>query len=491
MADPNSTRRGFLKRFRDLVDDLERCNDVDLHESLRLLDAKVRIPRPVVPVQLRLGDEDGFRLHMYPELVAKRNGRMRPNGHYLLLDPELYFSGIGGFLRLSPGDAITLGREDEHQRRLFGYPGLVDERHLRIKLSDKRLALRNKSRETDVCLAPLTGKDQIERLVVWRQQKLARLAELLGGGVQEPSNGDAMRLLQRVIALMQKEPYRLADERGRPGGLLVLPDRPAPVFVGDLHARTDNLLVLLTQNGFLEAIADGSAVLILLGDAVHPDEPGEEEQMDSSMLMMDLIFRLKLRFPERVFYLRGNHDGFDEEITKGGVPQGLLWERALHDRRGPKYKKAMAELYRLLPHVALSHRYVACHAGPPAGKVSRKALVEIRQHPKLQHQLTHRRLRRPQSPEGYSRGDVERFRRRLGLQPDAPLIVGHTPLGSDACLWLDAGGIPGHHVVFGAYSKWIGTLTRIGRHLMPMRFPVEPMTSILNQLVATGRGLRL
>lgn len=491
MADSTKARKGFLKRFRSLLDDLERCEDMDLEESLRLQDAKVRIPRPVLPVQLRLGDDDGYRLHLYPELVARRNGRMRPSGDYLILDPDQYFSEISGFVRLSSGDSVTLGREDRSQRLLLRYPQLVDDRHLHLKLSDKGLALRNKSDGQGACLAPLTAKDQIERLVQWRQGKLARLAKLLGGGVEAPSKGDALDLIERVMALMGQEPYRVQNSRGGPGGLLVLPDRPTPVFVGDLHASIDSLLVILTQNGVLEALEDGSGLLMLLGDAIHPEEPGQEDQMDSSMLMMDLIFRLKLRFPERFFYLRGNHDSFAEEISKGGVPQGLLWERALHDRRGAKYKKAMGELYGRLPYVALSKHYAACHAAPPTSKVSREALIDIQQYPKLQHQLTHGRLRRPQTPNGYNRGDVARFRRRLGLDADAPILVGHTPLSPDGTLWLNAGGIRGHHVLFGAHPRWVGLVTRIGKHLLPLSYPAEPLTAVLNQFVQTGRGIRL
>ncbi len=492
MADPTtSTQKGFLKRFRSLLDDMESCEDVELAESLRLQDTKVRVPQPVLPVQLRLGDEDGYRLHMYPELVAQDDGKMRPSGDYLLFEPDQYFVEISGFLRLSQGDSLILGREDRQQRLLLQYPKLVDERHLRLKLSDKGLALSNKSKGQASCLAPLTERDQIERLVNWRQDKLARIARLLGGGIVAPAKGDALDLIERVIALMGKEPYRMPDSRGGPGGILALPDRPTPVFIGDLHTRIDNLLVILTQNGFLDALEEGSAMLILLGDAVHPDEPGQEEYMESSMLIMDLIFRLKLRFPERVFYLRGNHDGFSEDINKAGVPQGVLWERALHDQRGPKYKQAMAELYELLPCVAMSHRYAAVHAGPPSGKVSRSALVDIKQHPALEYALTHSRVRCPHSSNGYGRGDIVRFRERLGLDADAAILVGHTPLSSDDTLWPDAMGIQNYHVLLGSHPQWAGLFTRVGKHLLPLRYPSEPLTAVLNQFVETGHGMRL
>ncbi len=496
VPEPTSAPKGFLKRFRSLLEDLEHCDEVDLLDALRLEDSKVRIPRPVVPVQLRLdglggGEEDSYRLHLYPELVARAGGRMRPTGDSLLFEPTRYFSEISGFLRLSPGDSLTLGRDDRLQRVLLEYPKLVADRHLQLKLTDKGLALRNRSAGQGVCVAPLSSRAQIERIIHWRQGKLARLAEILDGPIAAPTKDAALDLLQRVIALLGQEPYREPDSRGAPGGLLLLPDRPIPIFVGDLHANIDNLLVILTQNGFLEGLETGEAMLILLGDAVHPDSRGKEDQMDSSMLMMDLIFQLKLRFPDRVFYLRGNHDSFAEDLSKGGVPQGLLWERALHDRRGPRYRRAMGEFYAALPHLALSRRYVACHAGPPTGKVTRAQLVDLAAYPKLQHQLTHGRLRRPHSPTGYHRGDVHRLRRRLGLEPDAPLVVGHTPLSMDATCWPHAGGIRHHHVLFGAHPQWAGVITRVGKQLVPLRYPSEPLLRVFNQYLRTAEGLRL
>ena len=52
MADPGRDQKGFLKRFRNLIEELERCDDVEMQESLRLEDTKVRIPRPVLRTHL-------------------------------------------------------------------------------------------------------------------------------------------------------------------------------------------------------------------------------------------------------------------------------------------------------------------------------------------------------------------------------------------------------------------------------------------------------
>jgi hypothetical protein len=171
----------------------------------------------------------------------------------------------------------------------------------------------------------------------------------------------------------------------------------------------------------------------------------------------------------------------------------------------------MSRLYDALPFVAMSRRFVACHAGAPMRKISRDMLVNIRQHPKLmkeithirlqrpnspsirQHpklmkEITHIRLQRPNSPSGYNGRDVKRMRARLGLDPESPLIVGHTPLSCDDTMWLNAGNIPNHHVVFGAHPDWVGVITQVGKRLIPLRYPAEPLIPILNRLVTTGRN---
>jgi hypothetical protein len=481
------SRKRFLSYFQELIQEMEECDDLELADAVRLGEKKIRVPQPALPLRLSLGSDDGYCLQLEPELVVHADGSFGRSGDYLLFDPANFFDGVSGFLRLTAGASLTLGRDDVLQRRLLGYPKLVDARHLRLKLSDKGLALKCKSLGRGACVAPVTEAADAERMIRWRQSKIECLAKVLDAPIDALPRDAALDLLERVNARMEREPYRLLTDDGRPGGLLRLPGRPTPIFVGDLHACIDNLLVILTQNGFLEGLIDGSAALIIVGDAVHPDTPGHEEEMDNSMLLMDLIFRLKLRFPERVFYLRGNHDDFAEDISKGGVPQGLLWERALHDQRGPRYRDAMQRLYDLLPYMVVSPQYICCHAGAPTMKATRKDLIHVRDKPKLEHQLTHLRLRKPNSPSGYGAVDVRRLRRRLGVRPDTPFVVGHTPLSPDDTLWLDAGGVENHHVLFGANPNRIGVLTRPGNKLVPLTYPTEPLLTVYNRLVRTGR----
>jgi hypothetical protein len=60
-------------------------------------------------------------------------------------------------------------------------------------------------------------------------------------------------------------------------------------------------------------------------------------------------------------------------------------------------------------------------------------------------------------------------------------MVGHTPLSGEDTLWVEAGNIPSHHVIFGAHPEWIGIIAIVGERFMPLRYPVEPLTGLYNR----------
>lgn len=267
-----------------------------------------------------------------------------------------------------------------------------------------------------------------------------------------------------------------------PGGVVHLPKKMVPIIVGDLHAQVDNLLTLLTQNRFLEQMSEGKATMVILGDAVHSEMDGSMEDMETSLLIMDLILRLKLWYPQQVFYVRGNHDSFDEDIGKEGIPQGLLWAKALRDTRGEAYKQAMDRFYELLPFVVLSKTYVACHAAPPKAKVDMDMLVNIHKYPALIKEITCNRLNRPNRPAGYTKGDVKRFRNTLKLGGKAELFVGHTPLTRHDTIWSNVGGIEHHDVVFSGNIPWIGVYTSTDGEMIPLKYRAESLLPVINSM---------
>jgi hypothetical protein len=142
----------------------------------------------------------------------------------------------------------------------------------------------------------------------------------------------------------------------------------------------------------------------------------------------------------------------------------------------------MDRFYGLLPYVAFSRDFAACHAAPPKTRVTLELLVNAGRRPGLVQELTCNRLYAPNRPGGYTKGDVKRLRGALGLPPDAELFVGHTPLSRDDTLWLDVGGIKHNHVVFSGNSPWIGAFTRVGGRYVPLRYRCERLLPLINAL---------
>ncbi len=458
----------LLKRLRRAFSGLSRCPQLKLRDAYRLVDGSVRVPYEGFPIELLLGN-DGKRLHLYPEYPLQGDGKPGGSPNFLIEEPDhAAGTAISGFLRLEPGQELTLGTEDRQQRVLFDYPDSVAPRHLKVVHDDDAVVFRDRT-SIGTCLSPMLNVEKTERLACLR-----RVLEIFGGPLKPLRKGDALALIEQVNHVMKNEVFRPRDSRGLPGGLLQLPGELTPIVVADLHGRVENLLVILSHNGFLRALEKGEACLVILGDAVHSERDGELEEMDDSMLMMDLIFRLKLRFPENFFFLRGNHDSFSEDIGKGGVPQGLLWKRALKKARGPDYRRAMQRYYDLLPYAVTSPDFCATHAAPPRNKISVDKLIEIHRYPGLVKELINNRMLRSNRPSGYTKGDVRRFRKALGVSPETPFIVGHTPMDRTDTYWLNVGGADNHHILYSAGETWVGTITRIHGEMCPMRYPCEP-----------------
>ena len=473
--------RKLLRKFlRSTFSSLTRSEEVDIRDTYQFSNRKkIKTCIKDYPLQINLYP-DSKTLHLYPEPSLTHDGDGVTTNNYILFDPDKFYSDICGFYRLQDEDTITLGGGDPEQRAILNFPPDTPARKLSIGIEDGWLTFQSPIPDPSPCIAPLLQDKKVRRVIDWRHNKLRRLKEIFGDPIALLPPDEAIALLQEVNEILEREKYRPRDKDGRPGGVVALPDESTVIIVGDLHARVDNLLAVLSQNNFLEALEAGHATLVILGDGVHPDGDTALDDMESSMLMMDLIFKLKIRFPKQLFYVRGNHDSFSEDIAKQGIPQGLIWERTLKKQRGKDYKNEMKRFYELLPYVVFSRHFVACHAAPPVSSTSLNKLINIRKNPKLYKELADNRLRKESRPSGYSGSDVKRFRKCLDLAKKTPVIVGHTPMSLDDTLWENVNDIENHYVVYSSDSKWVGLMAQIGDRLYPFRYPVEPMMSIIN-----------
>ena len=479
MLPPLLARHKLLKRLRDAFPGLDPCDEVDLKEAYQLGEKTVKAHIKDYPFEISLAPDNKI-LHLYPEQLIDGSDNEISTQSYLLFDPETFYSKLSGFYRLRDGDTITLGGDDPGQRAILGLSADLPPRKLSISNEEGWLRFKSHVSSPGSTIAPLLKDKKARSLVDWRQAKLDSLKSIFGETIALLPADQALEQLQQVNAVLENEPYRATDDAGRPGGVIALPDEYSAITVGDLHAKPDNLLVVLTQNNFLAALENGTACLVIIGDAVHPEGDAVLDEMESSMLIMDLILALKLRFPRQVFYLRGNHDSFSEEIAKHGVPQGLVWAKALQNQRGKVYLQEMERFYGLLPLVAYSRHFATCHAAPPVSETSLHEMINIKSHPRLYKELANNRMKSASRPGGYGKRDVKRFRRCLGLAKHTPVIVGHTPQDSVDTLWEHVGDIKEHYVVYSSDSHWVGLMAQVGDTLYPFRYPVEPIVALLN-----------
>ena len=389
---------------------------------------------------------------------------------------------INGFVRLRLGETIIIGKSNNEFNELFNFDDSVANRHVSVTNRRGDLLLTPLTEERKTKVFRLDNLDYREQLERGRHNALLEISRIYGGKIEPLPPDQALLTIKKVNTLSRQEPFRPKNKTGNPGGLVEYSGKAVPVIVGDLHAQVDNLLKILSENCLLDCLRMKTANLILLGDAVHSENVDEMDKFDTSMLIMDLIFRLKLTFPDNVFYIRGNHDSFDPEMTKNGFLQGILFRETLLEHRGPEYVEEMEIFYNQLPYIICSDSFIACHAGPPRNDFTKDDLINIADNPKLANELTNNRLQRTNYPGGYSKRDVKKLRKSLALPQKTRFIVGHTPIDPFGSFWLHAGAIKNHHIIYSAQIEGPSIFIQTGNSFMPISFPAEPLTQLINDL---------
>jgi len=148
-----------------------------------------------------------------------------------------------------------------------------------------------------------------------------------GGGLVVPIRGELRELAKGTIiaqAIRQQPVYpesvRPPNVRQQPGALIKIEDAKRLIVLGDLHGRYDNLELVLADKDNWNAIKQGEAHLLFLGDAVHPStSEGDQDAANyDSFRVLFLILSLRAENPGNVHYLMGNH----ENSHAGGVGAG-------------------------------------------------------------------------------------------------------------------------------------------------------------------------
>lgn len=453
-------------------------NWLNITNDWQKIEKESRVAYDGEPFELQLGRRI---LRFYPELpLGVRRKYLQRN--WLITDPRTSGSNICAFSRIKPGETVLIGRANEAFQFIFNFDEGIAKRHITITNEKGDIIITPLGETGSVEIIRLTDVGREARVKERRYAAIHEIKELYGGTFDILPPDRALQLIRQMNVMLSTEAYRPENSLGVPGGLIELPKTITPIIVGDLHAQVDNLLKIITENRFLEGLESETACLIILGDAVHSEIPKEMDKMDSSILIMDIIMTLKKHFPANVFYLRGNHDGFEEKISKNGISQGVLMRKRLLELRGDEYVAEMQLFYDSLPYVITSNTFVACHAGPPHKKITRNKLINLHNHPKIRKDLIHSRLKRPNYLAGYSKGDVKRFRKGLNLAKRTPFIVGHTPLDPSGSVWLNVAGIKGHHIIYSGKFSGPSIFVQINKKMIPMSFPAEQLTKIIGKI---------
>jgi len=467
----------MLARFRKLLSGIPSSEKITLDSTPLVLSANVRIARRSEPFNLMLGTAI---LEFHPDLPV--TGSEKGSSMEWIIHPGcVFYQSVPKFIRIRPGEAVILGRSDDLQTRVFGFDTSVADRHVKVF-----------NRRGDLVFQPLepelpTSIYEIDQpIAVWkaRRENLLRLPDVLGCPLVQFESEQALDIIREVNAIVASEAYRSLNDDEDPGGIIQFPGDMTVVIMGDVHARADNVLRVITEGGTLAALENNEACLVFLGDVVHSQESDELEDMESSVFILDLFCMLKRRFPENVFYIHGNHESFSPDVGKGGVPQGMLFHRYLKKLRGKAYVSEIEKLFDGLAFVVQGDDFAACHGAPVRSRVNLNVLVNIRRYPGIQSELVWNRLRQGNRPSGYSKGSVKRFRRTLNLPKHAPLIVGHTPQSNEDTLWLNVGGIEGHHIVYSAHTHRLAAIVMSEGQAIPLEFVPEPALTFLEDTVA-------
>ncbi|WP_163338350.1 metallophosphoesterase [Desulfopila sp. IMCC35008] len=427
-------------------------------------------------------DLNGHRICFHPEIplgVKKK----KVNKNWIISNPDSCATDQPiGFARLKVGETVIIGRSNKEYDSILNFPKNVGRRHIAVTNKRGDLTLTPLDSEKSVALIRPDDVDYRERVDITHQHSFYTLRNIYGGSIQHRSRSEALQQIRDTNDLLDHEPMRPLTRSGKPGGILELNQDTIPVVIGDLHGQVDNLLKILCENCLLFHLEKKSVTIIILGDAVHSETNDEMEDMESSILMMDLIFTFKLAYPENFFYLRGNHDSFSEDVSKNGISQGVLMREQLFELRGAEYTEEMERFYRNLPYIITSRYFYGCHAAPPRTQASYDQLIHISENPTLIREVTRNRLQRPNYLSGYNKSDIKNFRKALGVPKKTPFIVGHTPLDPFGSVWKNVGGIKNHHIIYSAHLEGPSVLQYINNDMVPLSYPAEPITKLINNL---------
>ncbi|MBI3311999.1 MAG: metallophosphoesterase [Candidatus Omnitrophica bacterium] len=398
-----------------------------------------RLGRAAAPEEIFV--KAGFLLGA--ELGQDNGGR----GEILWDQPEQALAAVETGLRengLSDSEVLDL------LRRLYGQflPRLMTA-SIRGESEGNRLAAQGLAALWKA--APVVQKRILAMASAGLEEAEQRVQQVLAGGQTALPYPLALVAAQQQLAdLAQQRPNRKYQGQGRLVDLRQLPPEVQEIwFVFDLHTALGHLRDILLDQGNLEKLQKGEAVLIIGGDAEHRENPAANgrDHYDSSVAIIQFILDLMILYPDRVYYALGNHAFLDDQLSIRTTLAGPAYHpwKYYRDRLQDLYKSDYLGHYEVdfLQQVPLGGIWEGgafFHGGPPLGLTGlpEEILNQIRHVPNvldlkdpIVDAIAWSRLDSSSGKRRYTQAEAAQFLNSIG-QKDGILVVGHVHRQQDA-----------------------------------------------------------
>lgn len=161
-------------------------------------------------------------------------------------------------------------------------------------------------------------------------------------------------MIRNVLSIHQQERGKgvIGDSIVKEGLVRVKQGRKL-ILVGDLHGDLQSLALILQKSGFLD---DLSSIIVFLGDY---GDRGRE-----SVEVYYVTLYLKMRYPDRIILMRGNHEGPDSmSFHPHDLPDQLLIK---FGNTSQLIYTQLHSLFDLMYHsVIIQNSYLILHGGVP------------------------------------------------------------------------------------------------------------------------------